>query len=77
MHHQSIYHQLLGVPFPTKEECICGDCKCNVDDRFGDPRVKIMTFDSIDAKQPTSVKLICKYCADEQFGDHSPNSIFE
>jgi len=61
---------------PKKHKCVCHDCGNELNDRFGDPRVKIETFNSKDAKYPSSVRWICENCADEQFGDHSPNSIF-
>jgi transcription initiation factor TFIIIB Brf1 subunit/transcription initiation factor TFIIB len=61
---------------PKKHKCTCDDCGCQLDDSCGDPRVEVKRFDSKDAKEPSSVRWICEYCADEQFGDHEPNSIF-
>jgi hypothetical protein len=85
----SIYHEILGVPAPPKvvgrialpdapqkHKCTCDECGCEVDDRFGDPRIKVEYFDSMDAKNPSSIRMICEWCANEQFGDDSPNSIF-
>ena len=54
----------------------CDDCGCEVDDRFGDPRIEVRTYDSKWSEKPVSTRRICEWCADEQFGDHSPSSIF-
>jgi hypothetical protein len=61
---------------PKKHKCVCDECSSQLDDSFGDPRVKVQTFDSMDAKEPSSVRWVCEVCADELFGDHYPNSIF-
>ena len=61
---------------PIKHKCVCADCGDEVDDRFGDPRVEVKTFDSRDAKKPSSIRLICSWCDYIQFGDSSPYSIF-
>ena len=62
---------------PKKHKCICDDCGDVLDDSFGDPRVEIKTFDSRDAKEPSSIRWICEWCADQRFGDHSPINIFD
>lgn len=62
---------------PQKHKCTCDECGCHVDDRFGDSRVKVSTFMSMDAKEPSAVRWVCESCADELFSDHSPKSIFE
>jgi hypothetical protein len=81
----SIYHELLGVSAPTvigkielpkhisKNPCTCDDCGDIVNDSCGDPRVCITTHYNDDSKE---FRYVCQYCADEQFGDHSPHSIF-
>ena len=61
----------------NKTVCTCDECGHRVDDSLGDPRVKLSTFDSMDAKEPSSVRWVCAYCADELFGDDSPISIFD
>lgn len=61
---------------PQKHKCVCDDCGCDVDDSWGDPRVRISTFNSKDAKEPLAVRWVCESCADELFGDSSPYSIF-
>ena len=68
----------ISIPYaPQKHKCVCDDCGNDVDDSFGDPRVKIETFNSKSAKEPSSVRWICKWCEDMLFGDHSPSSIFD
>jgi len=62
---------------PKKHKCICDDCGSVLNDSLGDPRVKISTYASKDAVEPIAVRWVCDYCADEQFGDYSPKSIFE
>ena len=62
---------------PVKYKCICADCGNYLNDSFGDPRVKISTFDSMDAKEPSAVRWVCEWCADELFEDHSPSSVFD
>jgi hypothetical protein len=62
---------------PQKQKCICFECKEELDDSCGDPREKIEEYDSIYATEPTGFRLVCKWCIDEQFGEHQPNSIFE
>lgn len=61
----------------VKTKYLCDDCGCELNDSFGDPRIKVSTFDSISAKEPSSVRWICEWCSDEQFGDDSPNSVFD
>lgn len=61
---------------PKKHKCTCDDCGCDVNDSWGDSRVRISTFSSRDAKEPSAVRWVCESCADEQFGDSSPHSIF-
>ena len=62
---------------PKKHKCVCDDCGSVLDDRCGDPRVIVKTFDSKDDKNPSSIEWICEICADERFEDHSPSSIFD
>ena len=62
---------------PQKHKCVCDDCGDVLDDSFGDPRHKISTYDTKDAKEPSSVRWICYSCVDQKFGDHSPYSIFD
>ena len=52
-----------------KTKCLCDDCGCEVNDSFGDPRIEVKTFDSMISKEPSSVRWICEWCADQQFGD--------
>lgn len=59
-----------GTP---KTKCICDDCKEVVNDSFGDPRNRVTTEWSDGRFEE---RWICDCCADEQFGDHSPHSIF-
>ena len=67
----------INIPLKSnKTKCICDDCGCKVNDKFGDPRVKISTFNSKDAKEPSAVRWVCEFCAHELFGDHEPSSIF-
>jgi hypothetical protein len=80
MAHPYYLPKVLGkieLPAPVKYKCTCDDCDCDVDDSWGDPRVRISIFNSKDDKEPSAVRWVCESCADEQFGDHSPNSIFE
>jgi hypothetical protein len=62
---------------PKKHKCTCDDCGCEVDDRCGDPRIEVRTFDSRDAKRPSSIRWVCEWCADELFRDSEPHSIFD
>ena len=62
---------------PQKHKCVCDECCDVLNDSNGDPRVKVSRYDSMDSKEPSSVRWICDVCADEQFGDHSPSSIFD
>jgi len=62
---------------PIKHKCTCDECGWEVPDGWGDSRVKIETYDSIHATEPIAVRMVCDSCADEQFGDHSPSSIFD
>jgi hypothetical protein len=59
-----------------KCKCTCDDCHAVLNDSFGDPRVKISTYSSKYSTKPDSVRLVCEQCADEQFGDNQPYSIF-
>ena len=52
---------------PKKHKCTCDDCGCEVNDSWGDPRVKISTFNSKDAKEPSAVRWVCEWCADETY----------
>lgn len=62
--------------FNSKHRCICDECNSMLDDSFGDPRQKVFRYDSKYAKEPSSVRMLCSYCMDEMYGDHSPHSIF-
>jgi len=62
---------------PKKHKCVCDDCGDVLNDSFGDPRVRVSTYDSMETKEPSSVRWVCEVCADDQFGDHSPSSIFD
>jgi hypothetical protein len=59
---------------PKKHKCICDDCKDVLDDSFGDPRNRVTT-EWNDGR--FEERWICDVCADEQFGDHEPYSIFD
>lgn len=48
-----------------KPKYICDDCGCEVNDSWGDSRVKILTFNPKDAKEPSAVRWVCESCADE------------
>ena len=61
---------------PKKHKCICDECGWEVPDGWGDPRVKIEIYDSRYATEPREVIMICEWCANEQFVDHEPHSIF-
>lgn len=61
---------------PKKHKCICDECGWEVPDGWGDTRVEVKSYDSIYATEPVLIRMICEACADEQFGDHSPSSIF-
>jgi len=52
----------------------CDDCGCLVNDSCGDPR-HLVTTEYSDGKKEE--RMICDVCADEQFGDHEPCSIFD
>lgn len=58
---------------PQKHKCVCHDCGDVLDDSCGDPRSRVTTEWKDGRKEE---RWICDYCADEQFGDHSPYSIF-
>jgi hypothetical protein len=62
---------------PKKHKCTCDDCGWEVPDGWGDPRVKIETYNSKDAIEPIAVRMICEWCADELFRDSEPHSIFD
>jgi len=62
---------------PKKHKCTCDDCGWEVPNGWGDPRVKIETYNSKDATEPISVRMICEWCADELFRDSEPHSIFD
>jgi hypothetical protein len=82
----SIYHEILGVPAPPKvigmitlpdapqkHKCICDDCGDVLNDSCGDPRNRVTTKWNDGRFEE---RWICDVCADEQFGDSSPYSIF-
>jgi hypothetical protein len=66
-HHVNSNTKVVGkitIPdAPQKHKCTCDECGCEVDDRFGDPRIKVEYFDSMDAKNPSSIRMICEWCA--------------
>lgn len=59
-----------------RQPCLCDDCGCQLNDSWGDPRIKVSTFDSPTAKVPSAVRWVCESCVDELFGDSEPSSIF-
>jgi hypothetical protein len=59
---------------PKKHKCVCDDCGCLVNNSCGDPR-HLVTTDYGDGRKEE--RMICDVCADEQFGDHEPCSIFD
>jgi hypothetical protein len=61
----------------VKTKCLCDDCGCELDDSCGDLRIKIETFDSMTAKEPTSVRWVCECCSINLFIDTEPSSIFD
>lgn len=64
---------------PKEHKCICDDCGEVLDDSCGDPRIQVVTYESWDAKEPSSIKWVCNSCSciDDLFGNHEPRSIFE
>jgi hypothetical protein len=62
---------------PVKHKCVCDDCGDVLNDSCGDPRHKVSTYSDKYAVNPTAVRWICDICADEQFGDYEPYSIFD
>ena len=60
----------------SKSKCTCDECNTVLDDSFGDPRVKVLRFDSKYSTEPISISGLCVYCIQDQFEDHEPYSIF-
>jgi hypothetical protein len=69
------------IPLPIyssiKKSCMCDECNTVLDDSFGDPRVKVLRFDSKYSTEPISINWLCVYCIQDQFEEHEPFSIFE
>lgn len=62
-------------PVKIKHSSItCDDCGCHCDSSHGDSRIKITTFFT---DKPNEVRMVCDWCADDNFGSHEPISIFE
>jgi len=61
----------------VKTKCLCDDCGCEFRDSWGNRSIEIKTFDSMNAKEPTSVRWVCEWCAYDLFNDTEPSSIFD
>lgn len=60
---------------PVKHKCVCDDCGNDVDDSFGDPRVRITTHYADGSK---SERFICPNCEFMEYGDNlEPRNIFD
>jgi hypothetical protein len=60
---------------PVKDKCICHDCGNQLNDSFGDPRVRITTIHHDGSKE---TRMICSDCEFEQFNDNlQPSNIFD
>lgn len=62
---------------PQKHKCVCTECGCKVNDKFGDQRHEVKVFDSRDAIKPSAIRWLCDWCFDEEFSNHEPKSIFD
>jgi hypothetical protein len=61
---------------PKKHKCVCDDCGNEVDDSFGDPRVRVTTNYADGSR---SERFICANCEFDQWdcNDVEPHSIFD
>lgn len=61
---------------PQKHKCICDYCGNDVDDSWGDPRIKVTRTYSNGTQE---IKYMCPDCEFDEFGslDESPRSIFD
>jgi|WetSurSiteA1Bulk_404760.scaffolds.fasta_scaffold06899_2 hypothetical protein len=60
---------------PQKHKCTCDDCGNELNDSWGDPRVRVVSHYADGSKDE---RFICPNCEFEQYGDNSePKSIFD
>lgn len=57
----------LPIQKVKKTKCLCDDCGCELSDSCGDPRIEVKTFDSMTAKEPSSIRWVCEWCANAPF----------
>lgn len=66
----------IHIPDDYNSKCTCDECGWEVPYGCSDSRVKVEIYDSINATEPVDVRMICEWCADEQFTNSEPHSIF-
>jgi hypothetical protein len=61
---------------PKKHKCICDDCGNELNDSWGDPRVRVVSHYADGSKDE---RFICPNCEFDTFGDinNGPRSIFD
>jgi predicted RNA-binding Zn-ribbon protein involved in translation (DUF1610 family) len=65
----------IHIPDDYNSKCTCDECGNELNDYWGDPRVRVVTHYADGSKNE---RFICPNCEFEQYGDNSePKSIFD
>lgn len=66
----------IYIPLYNKNVCLCDDCHEEINDKHGDVRHEVKLYAYKDYTKLIRIEMLCDYCYDERYGNHSQHTIF-